>query len=61
LGDKIRYFHNGKDFTYKVYKNYIILDTDWNVLDEKNKEEITLITCTDDSKERYILKCKEVK
>jgi len=55
LGDKIKYFYNGRDFTYKVYKNYIILDTDWNVLDENNKQEITLITCVEN--QPYLRRC----
>lgn len=55
LGDEIKYFYNGKDFTYKVYKNYIILDTDWNVLNETNKKEITLITCVEN--QPYLRRC----
>ncbi len=46
-GDKITYFYNGKKYIYKVFTNYIILDTDWSVLEENNKREITLITCVE--------------
>lgn len=46
-GDIIQYFYNGKEYKYKVYKNYIIKDTDWSVLETKNREEITLITCVE--------------
>ena len=50
-GDIIQYFWNGKEYRYKVYKNYIIKDTDWSVLNTKNKEEITLITCVENKPE----------
>ena len=31
-----------------------------NLIDyDKEKKEVTLITCTDDSKQRVIVKCKE--
>lgn len=45
-GDIIKYFYNGNKYIYKAYTNYIILDTDWTVL-ENNKNEITLITCVE--------------
>jgi len=45
-GDIIKYFYKGNKYTYEVCANYIILDTDWSVLDNNNKE-ITLITCVE--------------
>lgn len=45
-GDVIKYFYNGERYVYEVYKNYIILDTDWSVL-ETQQNEITLITCVE--------------
>jgi len=45
-GDIIKYFYKGNRYVYKTYMNYIILDTDWTVL-ENEKNEITLITCVE--------------
>ena len=46
--------------TYEVYKKYIVDPTDISCLDPSNKKEITLITCTDDSKQRVIVKARAV-
>ena len=45
-GDIIKYFYNGNKYIYETYTNYIILDTDWTVLENENNE-ITLITCVE--------------
>ena len=46
---------------YKVYDKYIV-NPDQNECTDQNtggRKEITLITCTNDSKQRYIIKCVE--
>lgn len=50
VGDKIYYYYNGERHVYEVYVNYIILDTDWSVL-EDNRDELTLITCVENKDE----------
>lgn len=48
---------------YKIYRKYTVVPEDLSCLEQKNneKKEITLITCTDDSKQRVIVKAREVK
>lgn len=52
----------GKVVQYKVFKKYQVVPEDTECLDPDTigKREITLITCTDDSKERVIVKAVEV-
>lgn len=52
----------GKVVQYKVFKKYQVVPEDTECLypDMNGKREITLITCTDDSKERVIVKAVEV-
>ena len=47
---------------YSVYTKYQVVPEDTSCLDEtlKGQREVTLITCTDDSKERVIVKAKQV-
>ena len=54
---------NGRTITYKVYDKYTVDPSDTRCTTQLTggKKEITLITCTDDSKLRVIVKCKEVK
>lgn len=51
----------GKEVTYKVYDRYIVDPTNLDCTNQNTngKREITLITCTNDSKQRIILKCVE--
>lgn len=53
----------GRTITYQVYDKHTVIPDDTRDTTQLTggKKEVTLITCTDDSKERYILKCKEVK
>ena len=52
----------GNTVKYKIYNKYNVDPEDVSCLDQKTKgkNEITLITCTDDSKQRVIVKAKEV-
>ena len=54
---------NGRTITYKVYDKYTVDPSDTRCTTQLTggKKEITLITCTDDSKLRVIVNCKEVK
>ena len=54
---------SGKMIQYKVYNKYQVDPTDVSCTTQlKNrKREITLITCTDDSKHRVVVKAREVK
>ena len=51
----------GKTITYVVYDKYEVLPDDVSCTDQRTngKREITLITCTNDSKKRVIVKCVE--
>ncbi len=53
----------GKKLQYKVYNKYQVDPTDVSCTTQltNGKKEITLITCTDDSKLRVIVKAREVK
>lgn len=52
----------GNTVKYKIYNKYNVDPEDVSCLEQKTKgkNEITLITCTDDSKQRVIVKAKEV-
>ena len=49
--DSIFYNYKGKIKEYKVEKIYIIKDTDWNCLENTEKNIITLITCVENQPE----------
>lgn len=53
----------GRTITYKIYDKYIVDPYQVECLDQKTKgkKEITLITCTNDSKNRVIVKAREIK
>lgn len=53
---------SGKTIQYKIYNKYIVDPTDVNCTSQltNGKKEITLITCTDDSKQRVIIKSREI-
>lgn len=62
VGDKIYLTDlSGKKITYKITKKYktSTSDADYMLRDTKEKREITLSTCTDDSKQRLILWAEE--
>ncbi|MBQ9297536.1 MAG: sortase [Clostridia bacterium] len=51
----------GRMVTYEVYNKYVVDPTDVECTSQNTngRKEITLITCTNDSKHRVIVKCKE--
>lgn len=53
----------GRTISYEVYDKHTVDPTDTRDTTQLTggKKELTLITCTDDSKQRVIVKCKEVK
>lgn len=54
---------SGKTIQYKVYNKYQVDPTDVSCTTQltNGKREVTLITCTDDSKYRVVVKAREVK
>lgn len=52
----------GKVVEYSIYTKYNVVPSDTTCLDQRTneKKEITLITCTNDSKERVIVKAREI-
>lgn len=54
---------SGKTITYKIYTKYQVDPTDVSCTTQltNGRKEITLITCTDDSKYRVVVKAKQVK
>ena len=61
-GDIIEITANGETVQYSVYDKYTVDPSDVSCTSQKTngKREITLITCTDDSKQRVIVKAREV-
>lgn len=53
---------NGKTLDYRVYDKHIVNPDDTSDTDTRTngKREVTLITCTDDSSQRWIVKATEV-
>lgn len=53
----------GRTITYKVYNKYQVDPSDVSCTTQltNGKKEVTLITCTDDSKHRVVVKAMEVK
>ena len=53
---------NGKTVQYEVYDKYTVDPTDVSCTSQntKGQKEITLITCTDDSKQRVIVKARAI-
>lgn len=49
----------GKKQEYKVYNKYTVLETDLSCISQETngKVELTLITCTKNKKERFVVKC----
>ena len=64
VGDEIQLTDLSKrTLTYKVYDVYTVDPNDTSCTTQMTggKKEVTLITCTNDSKLRVVVKCKEVK
>ena len=61
-GDIIEITANGETVQYSVYDKYTVDPSDVSCTSQKTngKREITLITCTDDSKQRVIVKAREI-
>lgn len=62
-GDRIQVTDmSGRTINYSVYDKYIVVPEDTNCTSQltNGKKEVTLITCTDDSKQRVIVKAREV-
>ena len=53
----------GRTLSYKVYNKYQVAPEDVSCTTQltNGKKEVTLITCTDDSKHRVVVKAREVK
>lgn len=53
---------SGKTLKYKAYDIYTVLPSDTRCTSQltQGKKEVTLITCTDDTKQRVIVKCTEI-
>ena len=53
---------SGRTLNYKIYKHFIVDPDDVSCTSQLTggRKEITLITCTDDNKQRYIVKAKEI-
>lgn len=54
---------SGRTITYQVYDKHSVMPDDTRDTTQLTggKKEVTLITCTNDSSQRVIVKCKEVK
>ena len=54
---------SGRMISYKIYDKYTVDPYQVECLDQKTKgkKEVTLITCTNDSKNRVIVKAREIK
>lgn len=54
---------SGRVIKYSVYDKYVVSENDRSCSSQKTdgRKEITLITCTDDSKNRVIVKATEIK
>ena len=62
LGDRIEVTDlNGQTIIYKIYDKYIVEPDDVSCTSQRTNglKEVTLITCTDDSKQRVIVKARE--
>ncbi len=54
---------SGRMISYKVYNKYQVDPTDVSCTSQltDGRKEVTLITCTDDSKQRVVVKAREIK
>ncbi|MGE6631754.1 class D sortase [Bacillus sp. NPDC077027] len=54
-GDKVLLRHGNETYTYQIVRSAIIEPNEVDVLKDQQKNEITLITCTLDGKQRFVL------
>ncbi|MDR0126149.1 class D sortase [Bacillus zhangzhouensis] len=55
-GEKVILHHQGETYEYQIVSSATIEPTDVDVLKDREKNELTLITCTLDGKKRFVLK-----
>lgn len=63
IGDTIKLTDmSGKTLTYKIYDKYTVDPTDVRCTSQltNGKKEVTLITCTDDSQQRVVIKTTQI-
>lgn len=53
---------SGRTLTYEIYDKYTVYPEDTECLDQETegRREVTLITCTNDSSQRYVFHAKEI-
>ncbi|MBR6504487.1 MAG: sortase [Clostridia bacterium] len=53
---------SGRTLTYEIYEKYTVYPEDTECLDQETegKREVTLITCTNDSSQRYVFHAAEI-
>ena len=64
IGDEIEITDlTGQTLVYSVYDKYVVEPNDTDCTSQRTNglKEVTLITCTDDSKQRVIVKAREIK
>ena len=64
VGDKVNLTDlTNRTITYEVYDMHTVDPSDTSDTTQLTggKKELTLITCTDDGKQRVIVRCREVK
>lgn len=63
LGDEIEITDlGGRTLTYSIYDTFIVNPDELQCTSQltEGRKEITLITCTNDNKRRYIIKAREI-
>ena len=63
IGDEIEITDlTGQTLVYSVYDKYVVEPNDTDCTSQRTNglKEVTLITCTDDSKQRVIVKAREI-
>lgn len=63
MGDTVKLTDlSGRTLTYKIYDKYTVEPTDVKCTSQltNGKKEVTLITCTNDSKQRVVLKAAQI-
>ena len=58
INDEIKLIINNKEYMFFVYKIYEVFEYDLEPLKQNGYSEITLITCNNINKKRYIIKAK---
>lgn len=60
INDEVKLIIKKKEYRYLVYKKYEVFENDLEPLKLNGYSEITLITCNNLNKKRYIIKCKNI-